>query len=109
MEDLDKEKIMDALQRSFVLDEKSGRLTQRLTCRICNKSFPRLCNAASHVRIHFNARPYKCERCGLGFTQKGNWATHVRKGTCQRRLTMNREEKKNEKNEKKLVKLLHAK
>ena len=26
-EDVDKEKIMDALQRSFVLDEKSGRLT----------------------------------------------------------------------------------
>ena len=81
-QDIDMEQVNNTLQRNFVLDEDSGRFCQRLTCLVCKKYFKRLCNAVSHVRIHFNARPYKCKYCGVRFTQKGNRETHVQKKVC---------------------------
>ena len=71
-EEKDADQIEKALQRSFVMDETTGRFSQRLTCLICKKAFDRLCNAKCHVRIHFNDRPYECKVCGKTFTQKGN-------------------------------------
>lgn len=35
-------------------------------------------NLLDHVRMHVGVKPYKCQWCGKGFTQKGNLKKHVR-------------------------------
>ncbi|CAI2374658.1 unnamed protein product [Moneuplotes crassus] len=42
----------------------------------CCKSFDKVWNFINHARMHLNMKPYKCETCGRGFTQKGNLKIH---------------------------------
>ena len=79
-----KDNLKEFLRHSFVLDKESGRLNQRLTCVVCDKSFSKLWNARSHVRIHFDAKAFKCKCCDYSSVQKGNLLMHMKKGVCKR-------------------------
>ena len=75
-------------------------MNQRLTCVVCDKSFSKLWNARSHVRIHFDAKAFKCKRCDYSSVQKGNLLMHMKKGVCKR------EGKRKVKKEEKVIKAL---
>lgn len=44
----------------------------------CSKILPKPWNLLDHVRMHYGIKPYICEYCGNGFTQKGNLKKHMR-------------------------------
>lgn len=44
----------------------------------CGKVLQKPWNLLDHVRMHEGVKPYKCQWCGKGFTQKGNLKKHSR-------------------------------
>ena len=52
-------------------DKKKGH-----ACRYCYKIFNAPSHVAKHERIHTGEKPYCCEICGRGFTEKGNMKVH---------------------------------
>ena len=82
----DLEHIKMSLQRSYVLNEKTGRFNLCMTCLICKSTFPALSTAVRHTRTHAQSRPFQCEKCGKRFTQEGNRNLHRDTGVCDRRL-----------------------
>lgn len=44
----------------------------------CGKLLQKPWNLLDHVRMHAGIKPYKCQWCGKGFTQKGNLKKHAR-------------------------------
>eukprot|EP00344_Euplotes_crassus_P012122 CAMPEP_0197000678 /NCGR_PEP_ID=MMETSP1380-20130617/5557_1 /TAXON_ID=5936 /ORGANISM="Euplotes crassus, Strain CT5" /LENGTH=123 /DNA_ID=CAMNT_0042418057 /DNA_START=217 /DNA_END=588 /DNA_ORIENTATION=- len=44
----------------------------------CGKVLQKPWNLLDHVRMHAGVKPYMCQWCGKGFTQKGNLKKHVR-------------------------------
>ena len=44
----------------------------------CDKELQKPWNLLDHVRMHEGVKPYLCQWCGKGFTQKGNLKKHAR-------------------------------
>ena len=44
----------------------------------CGKTLQKPWNLLDHVRMHEGVKPFKCQWCGKGFTQKGNLKKHAR-------------------------------
>ena len=44
----------------------------------CGKMLQKPWNLLDHVRMHEGVKPYLCQWCGKGFTQKGNLKKHAR-------------------------------
>lgn len=62
------DRMLKYITKSYVLEEASGRPNQKIACTQCGKDFKKTSNALDHVRIHFRSRPFRCQKCGKGFT-----------------------------------------
>lgn len=69
--------------KTYMTNEKTGRMNQLLQCSLCPSSFTKLCNALDHARMHIDYRPFTCSTCGLTFAQKGNLKRHVKSAYCE--------------------------
>ena len=47
----------------------------------CNKEFTRTWNILDHARVHMGVKPFTCNFCFKGFTQKGNLKKHLKTHT----------------------------
>lgn len=55
------------------------------TCMKCGISFPKLYKYIAHMRIHTGKTPYKCNECGLYFSQSGPLQRHkFIRGRCKK-------------------------
>ena len=82
-DDIKVDQVIQTLQRSYVLNEKSGRLSQRFTCLKCKKVYPMLYSAVAHVRVHFETgKPLNCKRCKQTFSQINSRYIHLRTSLC---------------------------
>ena len=81
----DLDHIQKSLQRSYVLNDKTGRFNLCMTCLICKRTFPALSTAVRHARTHAQSKPFGCDKCGKKFTQEGNRNLHKNTGVCARR------------------------
>lgn len=54
-------------------------------CDLCGKGFNQKGNYNSHIRQHTGEQPYGCKLCGRRFNQKGNLNVHLRRlaNLCQ--------------------------
>lgn len=61
-------------------DEKKERQTVEYKCGYpgCGKILQKPWNLLDHVRMHEGVKPFTCQWCGKGFTQKGNLKKHCR-------------------------------
>lgn len=51
--------------------------TQTFQCQYCNKVFARKCLLTTHIRRHFDQRPYKCPHCTKSFKTRQYLTGHV--------------------------------
>ncbi|MCP3666225.1 MAG: hypothetical protein GY696_27625 [Gammaproteobacteria bacterium] len=45
---------------------------------MCSKCFKQPCDLKSHLRIHSDERPFKCEICAKGFRQSNHLKNHFK-------------------------------
>jgi uncharacterized Zn-finger protein len=48
----------------------------RFTCSHCSMTFDKPSLCARHERVHTGERPYKCDQCDRGFSQKNSLVSH---------------------------------
>ena len=56
--------------------EKSAKM---MTCKICNKQFPRAGHLQSHMNTHYDITPYSCQKCARVYRSTDSLKRHAKK------------------------------
>ncbi|KAI3381187.1 hypothetical protein SNEBB_008614 [Seison nebaliae] len=56
--------------------DPSGRNARKYKCDLCGRGFSRSNTLVTHRRIHTGEKPFACEICGRAFRQPGNLTRH---------------------------------
>jgi uncharacterized Zn-finger protein len=64
--------------RNFDEEKEKEIITYQCGYSQCRKILQKPWNLLDHVRMHEGVKPFKCDWCGKGFTQKGNLKKHAR-------------------------------